>query len=779
MAQPPELSPSRLQSSLDSTSVKPCVQQDLEIEQRQPHRRPEKHQETLQSRQLNQTAQTSDAPTIESHTRSTDAPGGHSTVVDDNKVASNGVSGVNDSLNNHASVASSAEIKRDINDTQSKPQYGGAPPLSTLPEMPDPQPPHGPPPQPVTYAGSVSYTPAGIPPLPHSGYVYLPGAATSADPYRPAPTALPSMRTLDPRQPQAQSQHGLALGTHLAAQITQTPAPVPMAYYGVHPHAHMYGLPDPNLMRIPLAPGLPDPRIALSGGRHKKEIKRRTKTGCLTCRKRRIKCDEAHPTCNNCKKSKRECLGYDPIFRQQHGPAVIQPAPSSRPPAPTPGTAAAAPAPTLSSSAAHPYQSSYPPSLPSSVAFDSPVSTTPQVKTESGVTLDSAVSTTPQVKREPSSDYSPAIDPALQGAIAPSAPGTGAAQPPQNSQAPGADPGGGDPKQLRGGTPSSPSTMSALSQPQSRKITSAHTTLPAKKMKVDELIDLGGAAPPPPSSPPSAEVLDEITKLYYEVYVPGLTSFFETRWYDFTKIPATTDNPAAALHNDQRLVSLFATFLQSISKIKSADHVDMVNCGHLETRVVWSLARLPLSNTPTQRQQIQQVPVEDDPWEACGRLQVFEALMSGETLPSNPLSPPPPPSSNVGPLRRHELEFWFHLAKYLLQAHASASPPDTSIRESCLSVMRSLLNGRENRDVLYSIAVLREYTAHWDALYNEQTAPSHLEESDARNKLAVATRFIRNESASTGGTTNVVRRFADLACRAFIRPGVNVNKTMS
>ena len=27
----------------------------------------------------------------------------------------------------------------------------------------------------------------------------------------------------------------------------------------------------------------------MSGGRHKKEIKRRTKTGCLTCRKRRIK----------------------------------------------------------------------------------------------------------------------------------------------------------------------------------------------------------------------------------------------------------------------------------------------------------------------------------------------------------------------------------------------------------------------------------------------------------------------------------------------------------
>lgn len=46
----------------------------------------------------------------------------------------------------------------------------------------------------------------------------------------------------------------------------------------------------------------------MSGGRHKKEIKRRTKTGCLTCRKRRIKvcapktrhtCASIHKACAN------------------------------------------------------------------------------------------------------------------------------------------------------------------------------------------------------------------------------------------------------------------------------------------------------------------------------------------------------------------------------------------------------------------------------------------------------------------------------------------------
>lgn len=42
----------------------------------------------------------------------------------------------------------------------------------------------------------------------------------------------------------------------------------------------------------------------------------------------RIQCDERHPVCRNCEKSKRDCLGYDPVFRPQPGPTTLQPAPS-------------------------------------------------------------------------------------------------------------------------------------------------------------------------------------------------------------------------------------------------------------------------------------------------------------------------------------------------------------------------------------------------------------------------------------------------------------------
>lgn len=38
---------------------------------------------------------------------------------------------------------------------------------------------------------------------------------------------------------------------------------------------------------------------------------RRTRSGCYTCRQRRVKCDENHPTCERCRKGQRECIYPD------------------------------------------------------------------------------------------------------------------------------------------------------------------------------------------------------------------------------------------------------------------------------------------------------------------------------------------------------------------------------------------------------------------------------------------------------------------------------------
>lgn len=39
---------------------------------------------------------------------------------------------------------------------------------------------------------------------------------------------------------------------------------------------------------------------------------KRVRTGCITCRRRRIKCDESQPVCTRCRNANFQCEGYDP-----------------------------------------------------------------------------------------------------------------------------------------------------------------------------------------------------------------------------------------------------------------------------------------------------------------------------------------------------------------------------------------------------------------------------------------------------------------------------------
>lgn len=115
-----------------------------------------------------------------------------------------------------------------------------------------------------------------------------------------APLNLPPLRSIDPRQQQAYTPPASAGPSYGGAQMVagyppmpgHMPAMPPQPQYYAGPMQHPAGHYDPAaygqpMMRYPLPMG--DPGRALQGGRHKKDVKRRTKTGCLTCRRRRIK----------------------------------------------------------------------------------------------------------------------------------------------------------------------------------------------------------------------------------------------------------------------------------------------------------------------------------------------------------------------------------------------------------------------------------------------------------------------------------------------------------
>lgn len=50
--------------------------------------------------------------------------------------------------------------------------------------------------------------------------------------------------------------------------------------------------------------------------------KQRSRTGCITCRKRHLKCDETKPRCYNCARSHKVCLGYETSPRKPARPKL-------------------------------------------------------------------------------------------------------------------------------------------------------------------------------------------------------------------------------------------------------------------------------------------------------------------------------------------------------------------------------------------------------------------------------------------------------------------------
>ncbi|SMQ46727.1 unnamed protein product [Zymoseptoria tritici ST99CH_3D7] len=62
-----------------------------------------------------------------------------------------------------------------------------------------------------------------------------------------------------------------------------------------------------------------NPSGAVDGPVRVRAYHEKSRAGCMTCKERRVKCDQAHPICGNCQKGRRECAyasaGNAPTFR--------------------------------------------------------------------------------------------------------------------------------------------------------------------------------------------------------------------------------------------------------------------------------------------------------------------------------------------------------------------------------------------------------------------------------------------------------------------------------
>jgi hypothetical protein len=122
----------------------------------------------------------------------------------------------------------------------------------------------------------------------------LPSSDYRGSPPGAVPMSLPSIQHFEGANMQSQPQYlppahmnGAPPMIHAQAynsnMVQYQPQPMPPTMPSNAPNGHN------GIMRYPIPPQAPMDVRQMSGGRHKKEIKRRTKSGCLTCRKRRIK----------------------------------------------------------------------------------------------------------------------------------------------------------------------------------------------------------------------------------------------------------------------------------------------------------------------------------------------------------------------------------------------------------------------------------------------------------------------------------------------------------
>lgn len=293
-------------------------------------------------------------------------------------------------------------------------------------------------------------------------------------------------------------------------------------------------------------------------------------------------------------------------------------------------------------------------------------------------------------------------------------------------------------------------------------ITPAYTNFVAKRTVSDLLNQLGHAPPVlPPYSEVTQSILDEIKHLFFSIYAPGLENFLESKWF--------STKGHIRLLNEKSIIEQFTGLLQQFAKATPGDPKEYAYTAAIEARVVWALATMVKQmaaelNGVKNEYKTGLVPAVDDPIEAGHRLQVFEALLNGQVASANALTQPVPGSTDHHRLR--ELEFWFTLGNFVclpFEENASIKEIDDT-----LSALRNLLDGRENRDVLYSIAVVRALGQRVSE-YNDSDAPLHFDESDNKSKLLVAKKFVADEGSGSG-TTNVIRRLCELATRSWSSP---------
>ena len=292
----------------------------------------------------------------------------------------------------------------------------------------------------------------------------------------------------------------------------------------------------------------------------------------------------------------------------------------------------------------------------------------------------------------------------------------------------------------------------------------------AKPTKIEDLLDVGGVPPPDikASAPLPPSALDAVKSLYTSAYAAALDRFFETRWF--------TTRAISHIVNDTLLCEMYATLLQRMSLPMTMPQSFRENAitQSLEAHVLWSTMLLcrqvsAIANSTTGANNY--IEVNEGVHDAAKRLHIFETLITNQYLDSEPL----PEINTTGArnghmlddqLKQREREFWRLISRFLT-LHDDEAASANEIDDTLASI-RHFLDSRENRDVIYSIAISRHIGQRMaeGGKGLENVGEVTNDENDPRAKLQVARTFVQTESGGKG-TTQVVQRICGMAIRSW------------
>ena len=297
----------------------------------------------------------------------------------------------------------------------------------------------------------------------------------------------------------------------------------------------------------------------------------------------------------------------------------------------------------------------------------------------------------------------------------------------------------------------------------------------AKRIKIDDLLAIGGTACPPPTPPSETAAgltpaaLDEIKRFYSDHYAPAMDDFLEVRWYSTRGLPW--------LLNDKRLCEQMGSLMERFRTVYNAADVEAYPITQaLELRCIWNLlcmCRVAVAahksaasgNNNNNNSEYDQKDAQASGLnEATRRLAIFEDLVSGAVVDTNLADLARIGSVQHDHVKLRELEFWRLIGKFLTLRDDEASAAKEI--DDALAGCRTLLDSRENRDVIYSIAIARhigQRVAEFPASVPDSISA---DEEDAKTKLGVAKQFIESE-AHGRGTTLVIQRLCAMATRAW------------